>query len=46
VDTLIERPRDQWMLFWFPLALLISYQSGPSNSRFDSPLTATAQTRP
>jgi O-antigen ligase len=27
VDTLVERPRDQWMLFWFPLALLISYQS-------------------
>lgn len=25
VDTLIERPRDQWMLFWFPLALLLSY---------------------
>ena len=22
--TLIERPRDQWMLFWFPLALLLS----------------------
>ena len=27
VDTLIARPRDQWMLFWFPLALLISYQT-------------------
>ncbi|MBE9540013.1 MAG: O-antigen ligase family protein [Proteobacteria bacterium] len=27
VDTLIERPRDQWMLFWFPLALLLAYQS-------------------
>jgi O-antigen ligase len=27
VDTLVERPREQWMLFWFPLALLISYQS-------------------
>ncbi len=26
VDTLIARPRDQWVLFWFPLALLISYQ--------------------
>ncbi|MEM9254114.1 MAG: O-antigen ligase family protein [Pseudomonadota bacterium] len=24
VDTLIERPRDQWMLFWFPFALLLS----------------------
>jgi O-antigen ligase len=29
VDTLIGRPRDQWMLFWFPLALLISYQTRP-----------------
>lgn len=27
VDTLVDRPRDQWMLFWFPLALLISYQA-------------------
>jgi O-antigen ligase len=27
VDTLIERPRDQWMLFWLPLALLLAYQS-------------------
>jgi len=27
VDTLIARPRDQWMLFWFPLALLLAYQS-------------------
>ncbi|MDG1945490.1 MAG: O-antigen ligase family protein [Halioglobus sp.] len=27
VDTLIDRPRDQWMLFWFPLALLLAYQS-------------------
>ncbi len=27
VDTLIARPRDQWMLFWLPLALLLSYQS-------------------
>jgi O-antigen ligase len=26
VDTLVDRPREQWMLFWFPLALLISYQ--------------------
>jgi O-antigen ligase len=24
VDTLIARPRDQWMLFWFPVALLLS----------------------
>lgn len=30
VDTLIDRPRDQWMLFWFPLSLLLAYQSlGP-----------------
>lgn len=32
VDTLIERPRDQWMLFWFPLALLFSYP-GMTRSR-------------
>ncbi|MEZ5503507.1 MAG: O-antigen ligase family protein [Halioglobus sp.] len=25
VDTLIDRPRDQWLLFWFPLALLLGY---------------------
>jgi len=44
VDTLIERPRDQWMLFWFPLALLISYQSGPSSSRFHTQPPTSAQT--
>lgn len=27
VDTLIDRPRDKWMLFWFPLGLLLSYQA-------------------
>ena len=27
VDTLIERPRDQWLLFWQPLALLLAYGS-------------------
>lgn len=31
VDSLIDRPRDQWMLFWFPLALLLSYPTpGPA----------------
>jgi hypothetical protein len=25
VDALIDRPRDKWMLFWFPLALLLSF---------------------
>ncbi len=25
VDTLIARPRDQWMLFWLPLAMLLGY---------------------
>ncbi len=25
VDTLIARPRDQWLLFWLPLALLLGY---------------------
>jgi O-antigen ligase len=24
VDILIDRPRDQWMLFWFPLALALA----------------------
>lgn len=29
VDTLIERPRDQWILFWLPIALLLAgRQSG------------------
>lgn len=28
VDTLIERPRDQWLLFWFPLALLLGGAPG------------------
>ena len=27
VNSLISRPRDRWMVFWFPLALLISYQT-------------------
>jgi O-antigen ligase len=27
VDTLIDRPRDKWMLFWFPLGLLLSYRA-------------------
>ena len=45
VDTLIERPRDQWMLFWFPLALLISYRSKPSPSGFYNPLTTAVRTR-
>jgi O-antigen ligase len=32
VDTMIARPRDQWMLFWFPLALLLSYQGMAARS--------------
>ena len=28
VDTLIERPRDQWMLFWFPISLLLATYCG------------------
>ena len=43
VDTLIARPRDQWMLFWFPLALLISYQSTISPSRLHSAHPTSAQ---
>ena len=27
VDALIDRPRDKWMLFWFPLGLLLSYEA-------------------
>jgi len=27
VDDVITRPREEWMVFWFPLALLISYQT-------------------
>ncbi len=44
VDTLIDRPRDQWLLFWFPLALLLSYQSGAPRSRFYAQRLAPAQT--
>lgn len=33
VDTFIARPRDQWMLFWLPLALLLSYHSQLPRSR-------------
>jgi O-antigen ligase len=43
VDTLIDRPRDQWLLFWFPLALLLSYQSGASRSRFHTQPPTPAQ---
>jgi len=32
VDVLVGRPRDQWMLFWFPLALLISFQTTAGRS--------------
>ena len=34
VNGLITRPRDQWMVFWFPLALLISFQT-PSRKLSD-----------
>ncbi|MDG2270821.1 MAG: O-antigen ligase family protein [Halioglobus sp.] len=44
VDTLIERPRDQWMLFWFPLALLLSYQSGTSRTRLHTARPASSLT--
>jgi O-antigen ligase len=33
VDTLIARPRDQWMLFWLPLAMLLGYAGKASPSR-------------
>jgi hypothetical protein len=32
VNGLISRPRDQWMVFWFPLALLVSYQTPVSRA--------------
>jgi O-antigen ligase len=44
VDTIIERPRDQWMLFWFPLALLLSYQSGASRTRLHTARPASQLT--
>jgi len=44
VDTLIERPRDQWMLFWLPLALLLSYQSGASRTRLHTARPASQLT--
>ena len=44
VDTIIERPRDQWMLFWFPLALLLSYQSGASRTRLNTARPASQLT--
>jgi hypothetical protein len=40
VDTLIERPRDQWMLAWFPLALIISYQPHSAAAPSTSPVIA------
>jgi hypothetical protein len=33
VDTLIDRPRDQWLLFWLPLALLLSYPGNALHTR-------------
>jgi O-antigen ligase len=33
VDTLIERPRDQWILFWLPVVLLLANFSGAGSSR-------------
>jgi O-antigen ligase len=33
VDTLIARPRDQWLLFWLPLALLLGYPSKAPHAR-------------
>jgi len=35
VDTLIDRPRDQWMLFWFPIALLLAYQGSAGRAGND-----------
>ena len=43
VDSLIDRPRDQWMLFWFPLALLLSFQCTTATARIRSTRPATQQ---
>lgn len=38
VDTLITRPREQWMLFWLPLALLLAYPTtAPRSPPYCSP---------
>jgi len=41
MDTLIARPREQWLLFWLPLALLVSQQRQATGDGW--PLTATAR---
>jgi putative inorganic carbon (HCO3(-)) transporter len=46
VDTLIARPRDQWMLFWFPLSLLLSYQYMVPGPRGEPESADTSQVRP
>jgi len=33
LDTLIGRPREQWLLFWFPLALLLSQSTATSRAQ-------------
>ena len=40
VDTLIARPRDQWLLFWLPLAMLLSYRSMAPRSPASLPAQA------
>jgi O-antigen ligase len=44
VDTLIDRPRDQWMLFWLPLALLLSYKTLVRRDRRDLESNGVEQT--
>jgi len=46
VDTLIARPRDQWMLFWFPLSLLLSYQYMVPRPRGEPASADTSRVRP
>jgi O-antigen ligase len=38
VDTLIERPRDQWILFWLPVSLLLAATGKTPGDR--EPVTA------
>jgi O-antigen ligase len=46
VDTLIARPRDQWMLFWFPLSLLLSYLCMVPDPRGEQESADTNRVRP
>ena len=42
VDTLIERPRDQWILFWLPISLLLATESREHVNEQDAVFERTA----